>query len=236
MKTILSVIASITSIGFFAAYALWIVSNNTSYADHENYSDVTYTGDVRGGLFSGDGMLFFTNEEYYSGHFSGGRFDGEGTYSDLTNRWYFTGFFSAGQLNSGVYNTGFLEEVTYERGEKTNILSSDTWRYKGGFNDNGQYGWGTFEFSDGSIYTGNFLNGLAEGEGTLSSNTGRVMYKGGFTAGQFSGQGHYFSPEGWSYKGGFIEGLFSGEGVIDTGAEIIYGAWEKGMQVKRYAD
>jgi hypothetical protein len=124
--------------------------------------------------------------------------------------------------------------VTLERSEDEDTLIGDVWLFGGSFNERGQTGSGTFVFADSSVYAGGFLDGLADGDGTFTDPSGRVVYRGGFREGLFDGQGTYWSADGWSYDGGFSMGLFHGEGAATIDGETIRGAWEMGVQTARY--
>jgi len=192
----------------------------------KNYTEFTFTGSLRDGRFTDHGSVLFPGGEQYNGNFAVGRFDGEGTLYCETNNWNFSGVFREGQFSGGSFHIDGGEPVAYERG--------DTWRYEGGLNEHGQNGMGAFTFPNGAVYSGGFSQGFAEGEGTYTDASGRIVYIGGFKGGRFDGQGRYFSPDAWSYEGGFSNGLFHGEGVIVTDTDAIRGVWEKGVQITRY--
>jgi len=63
-------------------------------------------------------------------------------------------------------------------------------------------------FSDGSVYTGGFLDGAA------------------------SGTGIYTDISRWSYEGGFLQGLFEGEGTLTfANGEELTGEWSAGRLI-----
>ncbi|MCL2343661.1 MAG: hypothetical protein FWC62_07180 [Firmicutes bacterium] len=182
-----------------------------SEVSDKDYTEFTYSGELKNGRFDGYGTLGFQDGLRYTGNFADGRFSGKGEFSDAAKGWNFTGVFADGQVSGGVFRRGDGGTVTYTPGAA-----------------------GSFTFADGSVYTGGFLNGLAEGEGAYTDASGRIVYQGGFKQGQFDGWGVYFSPAGWSYAGWFKNGLFDGEGLVTEEEETIRGVWADGKQVTRY--
>lgn len=69
-------------------------------------------------------------------------------------------------------------------------------------------------FANGSIYSGPLdKNNLATGQGTLEWPNGSI-YRGDFKDGMMHGEGHYTTPEGYSYRGEFNQGKASGNATI----------------------
>ncbi|MCL2719080.1 MAG: hypothetical protein FWE14_09920 [Lachnospiraceae bacterium] len=233
---IMITVTIITVVALFAAYALGAIGGDSlKEVFHEDFNEFNYTGDLRNGRFTGHGLMTFINGGHFEGDFSVGRFAGAGNYIGNNNNWSFKGNFAEGQIVSGDFKFN-NNDIKYERGETNDVFTGQSWRYEGFLGDSGQNGAGTFTFPDGSVYTGGFVNGLAEGQGTYTLGSGAVVYQGTFAAGQFDGNGSYFSPEGWSYEGEFKDGLFDGVGILTNGDEVIHGIWEEGIQVTRYAD
>ena len=226
---------TVTAIALFACFALGVFDGEGISTVHEkDYEEFTFSGNLRNGRFTGIGSMSFQDGQRYSGNFALGRFEGEGTMYSPLPAWSFNGFFQEGRIGSGVFHDQDDMSVAYERGETADTLIGNTWVYEGGLNEHGQNGTGSFTFADGSVYTGGFLRGLAEGEGFYVRASGEVIYIGDFKEGRFDGQGRYTSPEGWSYEGSFKEGLFDGEGILIAETGIIRGVWEKGVQVTRH--
>jgi len=232
---VVKVAFTIAAIVLFACFALGVFDGEgVSAVRDKDYDGFTFSGNLRSGRFTGFGSMDFRDGQSYSGNFALGRFDGEGTMYNPPRAWSFDGFFREGRIGSGVFNGRDGVSIVYERGEITDTLYSSAWAYEGGFNDLGQNGTGTFTFADGSVYTGGFVHGMAEGAGVYLNALGEVVYAGDFKGGMFDGQGRYTGSEGWSYEGSFKEGLFDGEGVLSTETEIVRGVWEKGILVARH--
>jgi hypothetical protein len=241
VKAMREATAACISFGFlavavlFACFALGLFDGDgVSRVRDKDYDEFTFTGDLRNGRFTGYGSMHFQDGELYIGNFAVGRFNGEGTLYCSVNNWNFNGVFTEGRVSSGEFQRDEGEKVEYERGETADTLIGAAWNYEGVLSELGQNGPGVFTFPDGSVYTGGFSHGLAEGEGRYADALGRTVYTGVFLGGKFDGQGKYYSLEGWSYEGGFKEGLFDGEGTLITETETIRGIWEKGVQITRH--
>lgn len=76
-----------------------------------------------------------------------------------------------------------------------------------------QDGFGKEVLSDGSVYNGEFKNGLFNGEGTLTT-AGGDRYEGEFREGKFNGHGEMDFADHRQYIGEFKDGLYDGKGVL----------------------
>jgi len=72
---------------------------------------------------------------------------------------------------------------------------------------------GTIEYPDGSLYVGEFINGVAEGNGVLTKTDGS-RYEGGFKNGQYHGLGSLTAPDGFKYEGQHKNGRSHGRGIM----------------------
>ncbi len=71
---------------------------------------------------------------------------------------------------------------------------------------------GTVNFSSGSLYVGEFKDGLFHGKGTSTTQSG-TKYIGEFKGGRFDGQGTLTFDNGADYTGDFRDGVFHGQGT-----------------------
>jgi hypothetical protein len=242
MKKFLNVLVTlffIIMVVFSTCFSLGVFDNrNAVPVFNETHDTYTYEGDTRGGRYDGNGEVFFTEGSRYTGGFSVGRFNGAGRYDSSEGLayggWYYSGVFQNGQAVDGTFESTGNQIIKYTRGVKTDSVITDDWRFDGYFNINGQSGDGSFTFADGTVYTGGFARGLADGNGQIADASGAVLYSGGFKAGFFEGQGKYTHPDGWIYEGTFLAGLFDGEGAVTIDGKTIRGVWKKGTQIKRY--
>jgi hypothetical protein len=227
-------IAAVIFLGFYAA-GRFDGEDGASVSGVKYVSgEFVFTGKLKSGYFNGNGIIDFQNGGKFEGMFKNGRFDGEAVYSENANNWYFSGAFQNGRAGNGAFYLNGTK-IEYSRESETDVLAGADWRYDGAFNERGQNGKGSFTFGDGSVYTGVFLNGLANGKGKYVGFDGNTIYEGDFKDGRFDGQGVYFYPDGRFYEGGFSEGTFDGEGkATDADGTAVSGIWEKGVQIMRH--
>jgi hypothetical protein len=88
--------------------------------------------------------------------------------------------------------------------------------YKGGFysgdvRDNVPHGNGTFTSSN-CVYTGEFFEGVIQGQGTVEDFLSGTSYTGHFADGQPNGAGKYRFADGSEYDGTVVQGRFEGDG------------------------
>ena len=74
-------------------------------------------------------------------------------------------------------------------------------------------GRGTYTHKSGVAYSGEWTDGLMEGEGRLYLPNGD-QYTGSFRAGRPGGEGVYIDATGTLYQGGFLAGLREGQGSL----------------------
>ena len=92
---------------------------------------------------------------------------------------------------------------------------------------------GTFTFSDGRKYVGEFRDGTFNGQGTLTLPDG-MTYVGAFKDGNRSGQGTSTMSDGRKYVGEFRDGKTNGEGTEyrADGSILRSGIWEDGVFIR----
>ena len=86
---------------------------------------------------------------------------------------------------------------------------------------------GTFNFANGNIYKGDFVNGVFEGIGRYDFEGG--YYEGEWKSGRYHGHGFLLFSDGSSYRGAFVDGVAHGKGE-ETSAEgkVQIGYWDNG--------
>ena len=93
-------------------------------------------------------------------------------------------------------------------------------------------GYGQLRDVNGSLYTGQFKNGLFHGEGKLEYPDGDT-YEGEFKNGGFGGYGKYTWNNGSVYEGQWRDDLFNGIGtMISQEGDTLYGYWLNGVYTK----
>ena len=83
--------------------------------------------------------------------------------------------------------------------------------YEGEFQEGVADGRGTFYYTNGSVYQGDVKNGSFEGRGTLRY-AGGTVYEGTFQNHQFHGRGRIRFADGAAYEGDFQQGKRQGNG------------------------
>ena len=217
-----------------AFYALGLIKgNDLTKVKNKEYAENTlmYTGNLKNGGFDGECEITFKDGSTYKGDISGGEFDGTGIFTSAEG-WYCNGTFSQGSMTSGTiyYDNG--KTVTFKE-DAASLASTEGWTYNGAFGKQGQYSSGTFIFTDGSTYKGDFLSGLADGNGVYTGKDGTKIYEGEFKAGLFDGNGTYYNADGWKYTGEFKAGAFNGNGSLVQNGKTVTGIWTDGKLVKQ---
>lgn len=105
----------------------------------------------------------------------------------------------------------------------------DDGTYEGEFKYGEPHGWGTFQYGNGDIYIGEFLDGLRDGHGQQNfSNDDN--YAGEWRGGMIHGKGVYLWADKSKYVGTFVEGLMQGKGIITlANGESYDGEWHNGL-------
>ena len=95
--------------------------------------------------------------------------------------------------------------------------------------ENGQ---GTYKYSDGTKYKGQWKNGKLDGQGTYIYPDGS-KYVGQFEDGQRNGQGTYIYPDGSKYVGQFEDGQRNGQGtyIYPDGSKYV-GQWKNNNYIE----
>ena len=92
------------------------------------------------------------------------------------------------------------------------------------------HGSGKMFYSNGDVYSGNFTEGMKEGQGQLTLANDKGMYIGDFQEDEMHGNGCFQFGDGSEFVGEFYKGLQHGEGLLTTadGTEM-YGEWQHGV-------
>ncbi len=93
--------------------------------------------------------------------------------------------------------------------------------YEGEFQEGVADGRGTFYYTNGSVYQGDVKNGSFEGRGTLRY-AGGTVYEGTFQNHQFHGRGCIRFADGAAYEGDFQQGKRQGNGRYVFASGTIY--------------
>ena len=159
-----------------------------------------FKGRWRKGVMS-EGRLDYKNGDYYEGHFSGGKYGGDGTLFIKSNGTTYVGQFNSGRKHGT--GTEKCKEYTY-RGR----FASDRFHFEGRLEKkNGDWFEGTFHLgkfirgkcrmteADGTVYQGDIVGGVYDGEGELTFKNGAV-FVGSFKEGKCTGEGKLTLADG----------------------------------------
>ena len=195
-----------------------------------------YEGEIKNGLFHGQGTYYFVNGDKYVGEFKESLEHGQGTY------YYANGDRYEGKFKEGLeHGKGILyyEDGDKYDGEFKNGLShgkgihyfEDGDRYEGQFINDFMLGQGTFYFKDGDRYEGEIKGGPFHGQGTYYWADGE-KYVGQWKYNERHGQGtHYYANGYKKHEGQYKNNKFDGQGTYywDNG-DRYEGQWKKGKQ------
>jgi hypothetical protein len=142
-----------------------------------------YEGEMKEGLYEGQGKLTYANKARYEGEFKAGERDGKGTF-----------VFPSGARLTAEFREG------RPQGHGMYVWTNGN-RYIGDFRDNQRTGRGTMLFADGGRYEGEFVNGKMQGRGV------RVWANGA----RYEGEWMDDRANGWGTKSGGPGGqIFTG--------------------------
>lgn len=171
------------------------------------------------GELTGWGKKVYASGWTYEGHFLKGIRHG---YGQLTN--------PNGQITRGEFKAG-----TFIKGTTVKTIRLPNGIYTGNVEFDIQQrmvvpnGHGELKFSNGYLYTGDFVNGTFEGHGTYKSKD--HVYTGPFKNGTFNGNGTLTYANGNVYSGPFLNGEPHGFGkkVFANGDQYI-GRFDNGVR------
>lgn len=86
--------------------------------------------------------------------------------------------------------------------------------YRGQSNHGHFEGFGQYLYSDGSEYTGNWIDGVRSGTGTFVWPNGET-YTGSWSEHKRNGRGKYEWPDGRSFEGDYVDDLRTGHGFME---------------------
>lgn len=181
-----------------------------------------YEGEYKDGLKSGTGTMTWPDGRKFVGTYVNDERNGKGTYTnyEIKSPEAFSCEYAddecgavfitlQGQFENGVPQNPEFLECTESVPPTFYLNEESTAAYKG-------------------TYTGDFVNGVPDGEGVFTYKDGQpddgmyenVTYKGHFKNGVFDGKGHFKLEQyegGLEYQGSFKNGRFNGYGKLEFG-------------------
>lgn len=203
----------------------------------ESFGELEFEGRLKDGKYEEYGEERWENgRSRYAGNYSDGQYSGSGILYLEDGTVLYRGEFADGKYNgagelsedgsvlSGDFKNGVLQ------GSGT-ITRGGVLLFTGNFIDGIAEGAGKQNYEDGSLhYSGNFSTGVPHGEALEYYPDGTLKYNGEFTAGNYNGVGTLYDENGNKlYSGAFEMGEYSGTGTLFIGGERAYsGEFERG--------
>lgn len=98
---------------------------------------------------------------------------------------------------------------------KGRCIYADGTVYDGEWKDGMWEGYGTVVYPDGDVYQGDFLNNLKDGKGTYTYHTG-ARYEGEWKNDRFNGKGLLVFEDGGRYNGSWKDDMKHGYGTLNS--------------------
>ena len=182
-----------------------------------------YEGEWKADKMEGRGTYRYANGNVYEGEWKAGQKEGRGTIKYANGKVLVTSFKQGVPVDEGVgWSADGLEAWRLHDGEVVAIISPEEASnsgermlgvYKGARNESGQMeGRGTFRYTDGKVYEGEYKADQQEGRGTCRYADGDV-YEGQYKTGQMEGRGAYRWASGAVYEGQYKAGQMAGRGT-----------------------
>ena len=163
------------------------------------------------GFLLGQGIIIFSNGEILTGNFLRGKMNGNGEHVRKD-----------GSIYKGIFKNGKYDGLGKE-------FFEDGTKFEGFFTD-GQKKYGTFQWSNGSKFQGQFLNGVFHGKGVYNWANNKT-YNGNWANGKMNGKGKFSYPDGSYYEGEFVNGKKCGFGLYKWENDKYYeGKWKNDKQ------
>ena len=144
--------------------------------------------------------MILSNNAVYEGSLNNNEFDGYGEYRSPSYNYF--GYFSCGKKSGKGKLEDFVKKL----------------EYSGDFKNNMKDGFGEEKYLDGSIYIGQFKQGMKTGKGNLILGGGKNYgYSGMFKDDKIWGKGKFKWNENKEYIGEWEDDEISGYGIIREG-------------------
>lgn len=131
-----------------------------------------YIGPIKGGKFHGLGRIMTNKGEMvYEGEFYQGKYDGKGKLWNFLKKSRPKQIPISAEIVANymtLATTNYLKDLGGDRGLLNVNFSEENWEvYRGYFKEGKKHGCGKLKLTDGRVYEGEFVNGLANGYGML---------------------------------------------------------------------
>ena len=194
---------------------------------YDEDGNIKYEGEVRNGLYHGQGTLYLTDGAKYEGQFADGKFHGQGTLYYADGGKYIGEFKEGNKHGQGTryWPDGDKYEGEFENdhfnGQGIKYYANGD-KYVGEFKDGWKNGEGIMYYANGDKYEGEFIDDEFNGHGIKYNEDGEIVYEGLFEHDEFNGQGTLYLGDGVIYEGEFENGEFNGHGALHFSDGAIY--------------
>jgi len=181
-------------------------------------------------LLNGQGKLTLENGSVLQGIFDNGILNGMGKSTEPDGTVYIGNFQNNAPkgegmiLTNGSVVTGIFDGFDCNRIKDVIIKFSDGSLYSGETKDCKITGRGELKLSSGKIIIGNFINGVASGQGEILENG--YKYFGEIANNNANGIGILHGPDGSELEGFFKDNLIQGIGQCKTNDLLYYGEFK----------
>lgn len=203
----------------------------------DDMTTLKFEGKLDEGYAVGYGEEYWENgRNKYFGNYVEGVYSGSGTLYLEDGTVLYRGLFENGEYNGygELSDNGSILCGEFKNGQlqgSGTIKKNNTTLFSGTFVDGVAEGICKQNYDNGTLhYSGTFSGGLPQGEVLEYYPNGKLKYNGSFTAGEYDGQGTLYSENGKKlYSGSFEMGKYSGTGTLyENGSRVYTGEFEEG--------
>ena len=209
--------------------------HKTGIGRYKYANDEEYVGTFKNDKRNGEGTYMWPNGDYVRGRWVDDEVqDGVVVVNtkrgDIKGEESLDGTFDNGKPIGHARHTfadGSGYDADYESSGaiKDNILTYDDGTYKGSLKSQVPHGKGTYTYSNGDVYDGEFANGKKNGHGRKTWASGDV-YDGGWNNDQRSGEGTLTKTNHLTYKGAWKDNMPEGQGkMVYPNGTVYDGNW-----------
>lgn len=182
----------------------------------------TYYGQANEGAPNGFGKLLTSDGKLFVGWFLKGVLHGPGLSAlKRGNNYYFQGEFVDGKITckegrifDKALRLKYVGEFKNDTADGRGMEELDDGSlYLGNYSQGIKHNYAKLFWGDGSIYIGDHVDCVKEGEGVYYA-AGKGVYRGGWREDEMDGPGEYRYGDGSVYIGYYSRGLKEGEGVV----------------------
>jgi len=176
-----------------------------------------YVGEWKDGKHHGQGTYTFADGENYVGEWKNSKNDGYGTYTWTNGNKYVGQWKDNEKHGQGtyIYADGTIKKGIWKDGELQNAQTSSEIlkpACEGSYSTKWTRCIGTYTWTNGSKYVGEFIDGDFNGQGTFTFDNGD-KYVGEWRDDKKNGQGTFTWPDGEKYVGEFKDDKKNGQGT-----------------------